>query len=169
MLNVLKDLGIDVYSLPKAIESVEFLEYSDLRFKEVIAQMLDIDVSKVDILDKEAKPTFKYLIVDVFGSDTPTLESANARAKKFLIRYPFALVNTHHADEHSSNIAPAKPHNGKPRKGYKKEMAIKLWRDNQENYSTRREWIDFFCANIENLSESVASTYHHNLNKGHWT
>lgn len=163
MITQLKELNIDTTNKFTAIESAGALEFDENTYRRIIG---DLTGSKeVNVGDDEAKHTFLYLVEQVVTDTEIDLNTAQSKALKLIKRYPHLLIKP----EHTSYYVPKKTIDatGAPvqKKGAKKQKALALWRSNE--FSTRKEWIEFLMAEVP-LSKAAASTYYHNMKTGIW-
>lgn len=161
----LNELNIDItHGRVRAVKDAGSLALNGDQYREIINDLTGI---AVDINDKEARYAFLYTVEYLANGMTPDIALSNAlpKAEAFVKNRPwvFAEIN-HHYTPKSTVDALGKP---KQKKGAKKQAAIVFWKNNQDKYDTRKQWIEALAENI-GLTSAAASTYHYNLKKGVW-
>ena len=163
MLKQLKEIGIDTHNKYTAIETAGQTEFDAETYRRIIGELTGAE--EVNVGDDEAKHTFMYLVNDIVDKGEADLDSAQKRGLKLVTKNPHLLIKP----ETKSYYVPKKTVDatGAPvqKKGAKKQKALKLWKEN--NFSTRKEWIEFLMQEVP-LSKAAASTYYHNMKTGLW-
>lgn len=179
MWNFLQYRGIEVHNKYVAIESASKLNISADGYREVIREMLDLkpdDVSGVG--DQEARRTLSYLLEQAFDPMADMdLETAQIKALDHIKKFPYSLAKSDPTLDKDGNLIAVEVNEdgvalnakGKPKKGYKKEMALRLWREHKDTVKNRQAWIALFVENIPGMVAGTASTYIHCIENGKWT
>ncbi len=172
----LESYGIDMYSVHTAVETIGIKSFSPSKCREILQAVLEID-STEGVSDDESKLVLKYVIGQYFDADvTLDLENAIKSARSLIKRFPSAITKAVNKLDADGNIVPielnddgvAVGNTGKPRKGYKKDMALELYRENQKEITERSDWIELFVKEISGMTKAVANTYIHNIESGKW-
>ena len=167
--------GIDMHNIHNAIQTASEMDFSPNRARDLLTKALNVDSKVVNDLvgDDEANFTLRYAINQYFEPlTTMELIPAHQRALKLLKRFPIVERDSINEDETTPNkinddgVKLGKT--GKPRKGYKKEMALSLYRENKDTIVKRADWVVLFVENISGMNKAVANTYIHNIETKKW-
>ena len=172
---ILKRAGIDTHSKYAAIESVSTLGFTGEDIHELICELLD--VKEIDIPERELKHTLLYLIDQIFSDDDKDLDLvlAHEKAQALLKKWPQILSEDTEEDiVNEFGIVIGKKSKAKkgPRKGYKKDMAIRLYKlhkdDMDSGVLTKTGMVDIFLEKIEGMTKQVAQSYLSFITNGKW-
>jgi hypothetical protein len=163
-ITYLQEMNIRTSSRISAVQDAGATRYDAEEYRRILGELTG---TEVECTDDEARYVFMYGVeAVVLGTPVEDIVGqAKAKATKFVAENKWVLAKPEYDYEPKNTVdALGKP---KQRKGAKKAAAIKFWKDNQDNYTTRKEWIEALSENV-GLTAPAASTYHHNLSKGKW-
>lgn len=172
VLKLLEGYGINMHNEYVAARSISILDLSPEQCRAIVGEMLSGgDTSMIG--DAEMQKTFQYLVNQYFDATYPVfdLSVAHERAITLIKRFPHILVKAQtRFDEETGEFITIekKTNNGSPRKGYKKEMALSLYRENKETITERKDWVKLFMKKITGMSKGVAHAYLHNIENKKW-
>lgn len=167
-LQVIGDFGAPTDSFAQA---VKFFNDNDCLTKEQyetgVTKIIGLD-RKVEFPDiEQARIYFLYTVqetVRAFGGQTiPDMaevwETVQQRAQKFCTTNTWAFAK--------KDVEPNVDANGnfKPKKGAKKDLALRVYSDNKDKDLTRKQWIELLVKEV-GLTPAGASTYYANLKSG---
>ena len=162
---------IQQYNIPQsAIHAAKYLREMELDAEEARERVALLTNKSTKLDDKYVIHVYKYLIDRGLTHEGQIdLELAEKRAVSFVDSSPWIFAKP---DVPYSSVGPAKLDavgNPKRRKGAKKELAIKCYKENKEladeNKWARKDWIKCLMEEV-GLSEGGASTYYANLKNG---
>ncbi len=178
LFKTLDDNGIDTHNLYVAIESVTTLPNGATDCRRIITELSDNPAPEMS--DLEAQWTLKFMVKQVFNADVEVnADEAQLEAMMLIDSRPWMkakpdsdndLGNGDGADSKVNDDGVEVGKGGKPKKGYKKNMALDLWRANPEGLvrTDRKAWIKTFVEKISDMNPQVANTYLSNIERGKW-
>lgn len=175
-LNFLKSYGIDISDKFVAAETCRMADHDADTYRDIIRQVLGFDLFKpINVNDEQAPVVARYVVYAAMVTpDAVELSVAIEKAKKHMQsscyskpapRVEVAVVAESNNSEEVVNDAPKKM----PR-GYKKQAALRLYRENQGKITERKAWIALLVDEIQDMNPGSANTYIHNIenNKAGW-
>jgi len=171
-------LHINTRSKHWAIKDIKEKDWAPSRVREILMDLSGKSADKVT--DTEAEKTLMYLvgqILDPFAN--VSLDDAQLSALLLFEKYPHILAEQNPDLDSEGNLivkietnedGVELGNNGKVRKGYKKEMALELWRTNPKGLkrTDRKSWAALFVEKISEMNSGTASAYLGKLERGEW-
>jgi len=161
-------IGIPTRSAPAAIQYLRDKGYTDKLpedYKYLIAHVSGAEAPSED--ERELNYTFRYMVQEAIRNHDlrgrVLVASAYVLAKKFIAENAYVFAKPEAEAGEPKLDATGKP---KPKKGAKKEMAIKVYNEKiKDKDLSRKEAIQILMDEV-GMSAGGASTYYANLKKG---
>ena len=161
----LTDMGINMNSRIRAVQDAGALEFDPNTYRRVMAELTG---KEIEVSDDEARYAFMYTVQNLTAGQPVDIayDTAVPLARAYISTHPWVLAKPEYEYEPKNAVgALGQP---KQKKGAKKEAAILFWNDNQDKYTTRKQWIEALMEAV-GLTKAAASTYHYNLRTGAWS
>ncbi len=175
----LEQLFINTRSKHFAIKDIKAKGWTPSRIREILTDLSGKPAAHIE--DIEAEKTLMYLVAQILDPMADIdLDNAHFSTLELFEKYPYLRAEEDDDLDADGNLREVKYNedgvrigkDGKPRKGYKKEMALELWRTNPNDLKRggddRKGWVDLFVEQISDMGRSVANTYVLNLESGKW-
>lgn len=166
-ITTLQNYKIPTGSYIRAIQEIN--EDGELSHNEYVKRCKELVGADVELDEKTDRYVYLYLVQETIRKSFTTdqlnmielFEQAKELADKFCKENPYVFATSVDFEN------PKLDANGNPKKkkGAKKELAKKIWSENQGKNLTRKQWIELLIEEV-GLTPGGASTYHANLKAG---